>query len=297
MILHFETEEILNQTEVVDLIIKTINTIFSNIFSSIDNSIYENLDKLAFINSDILSNTYFAKLLGSNGKTGLLLLADSFLFGFMIYYVVKFYYSNVVEIPIEKPSQFIFKVLIFAIFMNFSYFILEQILNISSLVTLAVQEIGSNITRNAVSFSELIVVLNKSLSINSEEFNIFSFDGIIKSFVTFGLVNLLLSYSLRYILLQVLLLLSPFAILSLISNSTSWFFKVWIKSLFSLIVIQIFVLLVIVVIFCIEASNKILFVGGVYALIKINGYVRELFGGLSVDVSSNFNSMMMLFRK
>lgn len=290
-------EEILNQTEIVDLIIKTINTIFSNIFSSIDNSIYESLDRMVFINSDILSSTYFAKLLGSNGKTGLLLLADAFLLGFMIYYVVRFYYSNVVEVPIEKPSQFVFKVLIFAIFVNFSYFLLEQILNISSLITLAVQEIGSNVTGNEVSFSQLIIVLNKTLSISGSEFNIFSFDGIIKSFVTFGLVNLLLSYSLRYILLQVLLLLAPFAILSLISNSTSWFFKIWIKSFFSLIVIQVFVLLVIIVIFCINTSNKILFVGGVYALVKINGYVRELFGGLSVDVSSNFNSMMMLFRK
>lgn len=290
-------EEILNQTEVVDLIMKTINTIFSNIFSSIDNSIYESLDKIVFINSDILSSTYFAKLLGSNGKTGLLLLADAFLLGFMIYYVVRFYYSNVVEVPIEKPSQFVFKVLIFAIFVNFSYFLLEQILNISSLVTLSVQEIGSNVTGNEVSFSQLIIVLNKTLSISDSEFNIFSFDGIIKSFVTFGLVNLLLSYSLRYILLQVLLLLAPFSILSLISNSTSWFFKIWIKSFFSLIVIQVFVLLVIIVIFCINTSNKILFVGGVYALVKINGYVRELFGGLSVDVSSNFNSMMMLFRK
>lgn len=287
----------MNQTEVVDLIIKTINTIFSNIFSSIDNSIYENLDRLVFISSDILSNTYFAKLLGSNGKTGLLLLADSLLLGFMIYYVVKFYYSNVVEIPIEKPSQFAFKILIFAMFVNFSYFLLEQILNISGIFTLAVQEIGCDVTGNEVSFSQLIVVLNKALSINSEDFNIFSFDGIIKSFITFGLVNLLLSYSLRYILLQVLLLLSPFAILSLISNSTSWFFKVWVKSLFSLIIIQVFVLLVIVVIFCIDVSNKILFVGGIYALIKINSYVRELFGGLTVDVSSNFNSMMMLFRK
>ena len=287
----------MNQTEIVDLILKTINTIFSNIFSSIDNSIYESLDSLVFINSDILSNTYFAKLLGSSGKTGLLLLSDALLLGFMVYYVARYYYSNIVEVPIEKPSQFLFKILIFALFMNFSYFILEQILNISNLITLVIQEIGSNITKNEVSFSQLIVVLNKTLSINTDEFNFFSFDGIIKSFVTFGLVNLLLSYSLRYILLQVLLLLSPFAILSLISNSTSWFFKVWIKSLFSLIIIQVFVLLVIIVIFCINSSNKVLFVGGVYALIKVNGYVRELFGGLSVDVSSNFNNMMMLFRK
>ena len=181
----------MNQTEVVDLIINTINTIFSNIFSSIDNSIYESLDQMVFINADILSNTYFAKLLGSGGKTGLLLLSDALILGFVVYYVTRFYYSNIVEIPIEKPSQFFFKVLIFLIFVNFSYFVLEQILNICGLVTLAVNEIGSNITGNDISFSQLIIVLNKTLSINSNEFNIFSFDGIIKSFVTLGLVNLL----------------------------------------------------------------------------------------------------------
>ena len=105
----------MNQTEVVDLIINTINTIFSNIFSSIDNSIYESLDQMVFINADILSNTYFAKLLGSGGKTGLLLLSDALILGFVVYYVTRFYYSNIVEIPIEKPSQFFFKVLIFLI--------------------------------------------------------------------------------------------------------------------------------------------------------------------------------------
>lgn len=287
----------MNQSEIVDLIIKTINTILNNIFSSIDNSIYESLDHLVFIDSNILSNTFFEKLLGANGKTGLLYLADAFLFGFMLYYVVRFYYSNIVETNIEKPAQFIFKLMIYAILVNFSFFIMNQFLSITSMVTLGIQEIGNDVTGNDISFSQLIITLNKSLSINTGEFNIFSFDGIIKSFVSFGLINLLLAYSLRYILLQVLLLLSPFAILSLISSSTSWFFKVWFKSLFSLIAIQIFVLLVIIVILCIEPGNKILFVGGIYALIKVNDYVREMFGGLSIDVSSNINSMLAFFKK
>lgn len=287
----------MSQSEVVDLIIQTINTILNNIFTSIDNSIYETLDNLLFINSEILSNTFFEKLLGVNGKNGLLYLADALLFGFMLYYVVKFYYSNIVDSAIEKPSQFIFKLLIYAILVNFSYFIMEQILNINSLITLSVQEIGNDVIGTDISFSQLILTLNKALSMNTGEFNIFSFDGIIKSFVSFGFINLLLAYSLRYILLQVLLLLSPFAILSLISVSSSWFFKVWLKSLFSLIIIQIFVLFVIIVILCIDSSNKMLFVGGIYALVRVNYYVKELFGGFSTDMSSNLNTMLALFKK
>lgn len=287
----------MNHSDIVDLIIKTINTILNNIFSSIDNSIYEGLDPMIFIDSNILSNTFLEKLLGSNGKTGLLYLADSFLLGFTLYYIVKFYYSNIVDINIEKPSQFFFKLLIYALLVNFSYFFVEQVLNINSIVTQSIQEIGRDVTSKDICFSQLIVTLNKSLSINSGEFDMFSFDGIIKSFVSFGLINLLLAYSLRYILLQVLLLLSPFAILSLISSSSSWFFKVWTKSLFSLLSIQIFVVLVIIVILCIEPSNKILFIGGIYALMRVNNYIREMFGGLSIDVSNNLNSMLAFIKR
>ena len=105
----------MNQEQIVDLIIQTINTIINNIFSSVDNSMYEMLDKIAFINSNILKNSYFEKLLGANGKTGLLYLVDAMLVAILIFYVVRFYYSNITTQNIEKPSQFLFKLIIFAI--------------------------------------------------------------------------------------------------------------------------------------------------------------------------------------
>ena len=44
---------------ITQIIIDTINTIFENIFSSIDNNLYSLLDELTFINSDILTDKYF----------------------------------------------------------------------------------------------------------------------------------------------------------------------------------------------------------------------------------------------
>ena len=78
----------MDQSEIVDLILKTINTIFSNILSSIDNNIYLNLDNIVFIDSDILSNSFMQKLLGSNGKSGLLYLADAMLLGISLFYLI-----------------------------------------------------------------------------------------------------------------------------------------------------------------------------------------------------------------
>lgn len=287
----------MDQSEIVDLILKTINTIFSNILSSIDNNIYLNLDNIVFIDSDILSNSFMQKLLGSNGKSGLLYLADAMLLGISLFYLIKYFYSNVVDASIEKPSQFIFKLIIFALLVNLSYFIFQQILSINYFITSSIQEIGKDVVGFNINFSELITVLNKKISFNSEDLNLFSFDGIIKSFVSIGLLNLLFTYSIRFILLQILILFSPFAILSLITNSTSWIFNSWLKGLFSLIVIQLFVAIVIIVIFCIDYNNKILFIGGIYALTSINNYVRELFGGFSIQVSNNLNSMISLLKK
>lgn len=286
----------MEQSEVVSIIIQTINTIFSNLFSSIDNSMYDSLDYYVFIDDSILSNDIFKNLLGFNGKSGFLYLADAMLVGIALFYVVRFYYSNIVDSRIEKPSQFIFKLLIFAFFINFSYFIVEEFLKIFNLFTLSIQSIGKDICHIDINFAELIITINNILSSNSEEFNIFSFDGIIKSFVTFGLVNLLIIYSIRFILVQVLILFTPFAFLSVISSSSSWIFKAWLHSILALMFVQLFVPLVLIVIFMVK-ETKLLFVGGIYALSKINDYVREMFGGISIDVSSNISGMISMLKK
>lgn len=288
----------MEQSEIIDLIIETINTIFNNVFSSIDNSIYANLDRVAFIDSSILSNSFFEKILGSNGKNGLLYITDALLLGITIFYCVKFYLSHFTESNIEQPYQFIFKLLIFSILINFSYFLMEKVLYINNLFSSSIQEIGKNILGSEISFSELVSKLNTTISIGeNSSLDIFSLDGILKSFISVGLVNLLFTYSLRYVLVEVLILFSPFALLSLINSSTMWIFRSWAKCLFSLLILQSFFPLIIMIIFSIDEQNKILIVSGILLLTKINSYVREIFGGLSVDVSGRFTNIMSMLKK
>lgn len=120
---------------------------------------------------------------------------------------------------------------------------------------------------------------------------------LLRAFLLYGLVDLLLNYSLRYVLLQVLVLLCPFGIMSLINSSTSWIFRAWGKALLSLIAIQFFVPIVLIVIFCIGEDNQLLFVSGIYVLTKANSYVRELFGGISTEFSGNFSGITSLLKK
>ena len=73
---------------ITQIILDTINTIIGNLFSSIDNNLYSVLDKIAFINSDILHDKNFENIFGSSTTNGILLIANSFLLGFLIYYSI-----------------------------------------------------------------------------------------------------------------------------------------------------------------------------------------------------------------
>ncbi len=166
----------------------------------------------------------------------------------------------------------------------------------NNLISSAIQEIGKNVLNKDICFNSLITELNSIIGVGEDSFNIFSLDGIIKGFISFGLFNLIFSYSLRYILIKVFILLLPFSFLTLINNSTSWFFKTFFRSFISLLLLQSFVSIILLIVFSINYNSgnllsKLLYIGGVYALIKANSYIRELLGGISTDFSSYFSNL------
>ncbi len=286
----------MEQSEVVNIIIETINSIFSNLFSSIDNNVYSYLDTFTFIDSSIVDNSFFEKFLGSSGKTGILYLTDALLFAIIIYYAIRYSYSIFTGTNVEKPTQFIFKMIIVGIFINSSYFLCNQLLNINYLISGSIQDIGKSIIGKNISFSCLIQNLNSVISIGKNSFDLFSFDGIIKGFITVGLLNILFSYSLRYIFIQVFILTTPIAMLSLINSSSYWIFKSWSKAFFSLLFLQSFVALILIIMLSLDNSNKLLLIGSIYALIRANTFIREIIGGVSVDVSTNISSIISSFK-
>lgn len=277
-------------------IINTINTIFQNLFSSIDNSLYEILDDLVFVNEGILNDKYFDKLFGTSTANGILLIANSLLIGFLIYFAAKFLLSNFTYSKIEHPSQFIFKCIIFGICMNNSFFIVEQILNLNSNICELIRGLGEDLFGKNICFSELINEINNNLSIGNGEINIFTIEGLITGTLTISLLNLVFSYSLRYVMIKVFVLLSPFAFLSLTLDATSNFFRAWFRNLFSLLFIQIIVSIMLLLLFSMDYSkgnliNKFIYIGGIYALIRANGTVRELFGGVSTSIQSGISNL------
>ena len=280
-------------TNVSQVIIDTINNLLNTLFASIDNSAYNTLDELTFIDNTILNNSLFEKLFSTTSNNSLILICNSLLIAVCIYYCFKLMYSHFSGIQIERPYQFIFKLLIFTLFINSSYFICELFIYFNSLFSDSVREIGQNILGEKICFSSLIENLNSTVTVDSPNLNVFSFNGLIKSLVSISFMSLLFSYSLRYIMLKVFILLTPFALLSLINNSSSWFFKSWLKIFISLLFIQPFISIILIIIFALDftspdVTSKILCIGSLYALIRTNSFVQHFIGGISTDVSQNF---------
>ena len=284
-----------NSSDITSIIIETINTILGNLFASIDNNLYTILDDIIFISSDIIHDSYFEKILGTSASNGILLISNALLFGFLLYYAVKYLFSHLTFSQVESPIQFVFKAVIFGTIINFSFFFMEQILDLLSMITLAIRNIGEILFNKNICFSELILIINNNIAIDSTALNIFSLDGIVKATLSTSLLALVFTYSFRYILIKVFILLTPFAILSLLLNSSSWFFRAWLRCVFSLLFMQIIVAIVLLIMFSLDYSStelfsKFIYIGGILTLIKIDSFVREFLGGISTTFSQNVHN-------
>ena len=285
-----------NNNEITQTIINTINSIFETLFSSIDNKLYSVLDDITFISSDILNDQNFENIFGTTSSTGILLIANSLLIAFILYFSIRYLLAHLIYTKTDTPLSFILKLIIFGISMNFSFLLIKLILDLNSNISLAIRNLGESLFNKNICFSELITTINTNISINSNSLNIFSVDGLIKSTLTLSLLNLVFSYSFRYVMVKVLVLLAPFSFLCLTLDSTRIFFKIWIKNLFSLLFIQIIVSLVLLLLFSMDFSSsnlfaKFIYVGGIYALIKANSFVRDFIGGLSTDITQSVKNL------
>lgn len=291
-----------SQVNIVQVITQTINNLLSNLFSSIDNSLYSVLDDLLFIGPNLFTDSSLEKILGSYNSNGLILICNSLLIAITLYYACFLMMSKFTLSQVQKPSQFVFKLFFSALAINSSLFIVEQLVTLFYNITLSIREVGEIIFNENICLSTFIEKFNSSVYTEVSELNIFSLDGLMKGFVSIGLLNLAISYSIRYVLIKVFIIFSPFAFISLVTHNTSWIFKSWLKLFISLISLQLLVSLILLISFSIEFNSsdmfsKFVYMGSVYALIKANSFIRDFMGGLSTDVNMGLSNIKSLFSK
>ncbi|MBR3280872.1 MAG: hypothetical protein IKI57_03370 [Clostridia bacterium] len=297
-------EEVVTQTiNVTEVVLDTINSLCNNLFSSINKSIFPELDKLIFLNSDLTESTYLERIIGTNFNTGLLVLAEFFLSAFVIYYAISKFTTYYTGKEIDSTPKFFVKAVFIGILVFSSFNVCSAILSATSEITTFICSLGKNIFKLDISFSNLIEKLYKSSQ--SDSFNLFSFNGILTSMISISSFSLIISFSIRYIITKVLILLSPFSFLCLMNKDTTSLFRCWLKSFFSLLLIQIIMALILLLSFALikenstNVFNQILLIGSTLALMKTTQFVKEFLNntGISTDFSAGIGGIRSLFMR
>lgn len=289
---------IIIEVNIVSSLLDSINSIFSSLISSINSNIYTILDDLLFINTGIFDDSSLSNLLGFSPTSGIISICNSLISGFVLYYALSLLLSHLTFAQVQRPSSFIFKILLCVIAINSCWIICYSAIFVNSCITSLIKNVGGNLFNTEICFTTLIENLNSNLYTNST-FNLFTFDGLIKAFISIGFVNLAISYSLRYVMIRVFILICPFAILSLSIDKFNWLFKAWCKIFLSLLFLQILVAFILLITFSLQYDpndifSQLTYIGSIYALIKANSFLREFMGGLTTDVNFGMTTIKNL---
>lgn len=295
------TEIISNEVNIIEIVRETVNSLCNSIFDSINNTVFPLLDDIVFIDRNIIESSSMETLFGTSTKTGILILANCLLFAFILYYSARLLISHFNGNSLDPPYKFFIKAVLITIIMNSSLNLCSFLVDATYQISSFFCELGNDLFGKEISFITYTNELKRNLGGSSD---IFSLDGILASTLYVSSFGLVINFALRYILIKILTILSPFALLCLINQPTEAFFKSWLKSFFALLILQVVVAIILLLSFTLakETSNalfnKILLVGAISALLKANQFVKELIGGLGINSNiqtgiSNIKSMFV----
>lgn len=274
-------------------IITNLNYLLEKVFKSIEGEIFKTLDKLTIIGPEILKEEPLKNIVFENKVNGLVIIANTLILFFVIYYVFKqligIYNGN----KIESIYVFIIRIIIVCIIVNFSYYICEEILNIFGILGESIDTYASDAINKKVTFENLKdSIINIENIINTD---LVSLDGIIKGIISFGSVSILISFSVRYVTVIFLIIISPLAFVCLSSNLTSGIFNMWVKMLIVNLTLQIGIKLLIFIPLAYKNQNdiiyKIILVGTISLIYKFNIFIKELLARIS-----NENNVKNIFK-
>lgn len=264
-------------------IISNLNLLSDKIFKILEKEVYTTLDNIINITPDILNKEPLKTIFTKEETNGVILIANALI----LFYILHFIISQIISIyngkNIENIYQFIIKIIIIGILVNNSYFICELILKVFNGLSNAIDIFCKNFIDKDITFSVLKENIYKLKDIDKSD--LISIEGLIKSTLSLSSVSILITLSIRYVTVILLLLISPIAIICLCSNITSGFSKIWFKTLFINLSMQIFIKLVILIPIVYKDTKssmyKVILLGSLYLLYKINSFISSIFSKIS----------------
>lgn len=264
-------------------LLNSINILLEKIYKSVEGNVYELLDKLITISADILNKEPLKYIF--EDEYGVVFIATSLI----LFYVVQYIFMKLIAMyngnnP-ENIFKFILRIIITVAIASSSKYICEVVLEINETFTSIISSIGENISKQEISFvgfGEVVTDLEKYMS--SDNLGI---DGMIKGFISFGAITLLINYSVRYVTIIFCILVMPLAIMFSITLSTRGIFNSWLKICIVNLSQQWIVKLLLIIPLSFKQVDtdifKIVVLGTIYLLYKINVFSKEFLGSITSE--------------
>ena len=259
-------------------VLNNLNILLEKFFGTVESEVFGLLDKLYRITPEILKEEPLKRFQVKDVNSNILLILISISILFIVFYLITYMLSMYNGYKQENIFKFVFKLAMFLILSSSSMYIVETVLDINNMFTEVILSIGKDVAKTEVSFEglkECITDVEKHMSNDAV-----SVDGIIKGVVSLGASSILITLSIRYVTAIVLVLLSPIAIMFAASNNTYSLFLAWLKAFLINILTQNIMAVILIIPLSIkdtgELMYKIVLVGSIYLLYKINTFAREL---------------------
>lgn len=270
----------------VQNLLNSLDVISEKLFKAVEGQVYEVLDNIVIIGPEILTTEPLKNIFFEDKINGIVIIANALI----MFYVVHYIFTQLISVyngnQAENIYRFILKTIIITLIVNNSYFLCQQILELTDALTTGISIFTSELSKQEISFTNL-----KENIISMKDFmssDLLSLDGLIKGIISFGAVSILLNFSIRYVTIIFLIIISPLALVTLGNNLTSGICKSWFKILIVNLSIQLFVKLIILIPIMYKDVNnimyKIILVGTIYILYKINNFSKELLVKISGEV-------------
>ncbi len=269
-----------------DNVLNNLNVLLEKFFSTVESEVFVLLDKLYKITPDILKEEPLKKFQTKDVDQNIVLILISISILFIVFYLITYMMSMYNGSKQENVFKFIFRLSLFLILSSSSMYIVETVLDINNMLTDIILSVGENVSKNEISFESLkecIIDVEKHMSNDA-----ISVDGIIKGVVSLGASSILITFAIRYVTIMILILLSPIAIMFAASNNTYSLFFTWLKTFLINILTQNIIAVILAIPLSFKNTDemmyKIVIVGSIYLLYKINTFVREL-----INISGGIN--------
>ena len=276
-----------------DNILNSISILLEKIYKSVEGNVYELLDKLINISPQILEKDPLKYVFKDSEKSGVIFIATSLILFYAIQYIIQKLVAMYNGKNPENVFKFIIRVVLCTTIASSSKYICELVLEINSIFTDLIGALGENITGEKISFisfREVIINLEKYMSQDA-----LSLDGLIKGFISYGAVTLVINYAVRYVTIIFTIMIMPIMIMFSISPMTRGIFNSWVKiSVINLCTQWIVKFLLIIPISFRQVDDemfKIIIIGTIYLLYRINMFVKELFGNITAIKADDYKKV------